>query len=92
MVRRTTICALAAVMAVCVVPQAASRAQITAEKCAVVWLAEVHGKKATEREAVPPKSSSSRPGLRFAESLTVARCRAFHSFDGRAPPRISTAG
>jgi hypothetical protein len=92
MVRRTTICVLAAVMALCVVPQGQSRAQSTAEKHAVIWLAEFQGKKAIEREAVSQKSLSALPGPHFSETSSAPVHLRPHSFDGRAPPRISIAG
>lgn len=91
MVRRTTICALAAVIALCVVPPAQSRAQSTAEKYPVVWLAEVQNRRAIEREPVSQRNFSSPSRPRFPQSFSVAHHLLTYSLDGRAPPRISTA-
>jgi hypothetical protein len=79
-------------MALCIVPQGQCGAQSIFEKYAVIWQAEVEGKKTIEREAVAQRSLSSLRQLHFPESLTVALYSLTHSFDGRAPPQISIAG
>jgi len=92
MVRRTSICALAAVMALCFVPQTLSYAESIAEKCPILWLAERPHKNAIEREAASRRSFSNPPKPSFAEPILGTLQLLAHSFDGRAPPRISIAG
>jgi hypothetical protein len=92
MLRRTTISLLAALMALCIVPQGQSGAQSIFEKYAVIWQADVENRKTIEREAVARRRFSSLRQLHFPESLAVAFYSLTHSFDGRAPPQIPIAG
>ena len=91
MVRRTTICALAAVMALCVASPVESRAQRSSEKCAIVGLAGTQSKKAVECEALTGNRSSHRPETYLPQTLSPTPYFLTNTIDGRAPPRILTA-
>ncbi len=91
MVRRTTICALAAVMALCVASPVSSRAQSSSDKCAIVWLADTQSKKAVECEALTGNSSLRRSETYLPQALSPTLYFLTNTVDGRAPPRILTA-
>ncbi|SRR6266849_10664332 len=91
MIRRTTVCVLAAMMALCVASPVASRAQRSSEKCAIVGLAGTQSKKAVECEALTGNRSSRRPETYLPQTLSPTPYFLTNTIDGRAPPRILTA-